>query len=88
MNNSIFGESGIQITLLLILIPVLAGLVIAIVKTYSTYMDLKNRRKLFEFNKKIENLTPEELEFYEKRRTDAQHQPFWASHAARTESED
>ena len=64
MNNSIFGESGIQITVFLILIPVLAGLLIAIVKTYSTYKNLKNRRKLFEFNKKIETLTPEELEFF------------------------
>ena len=74
MNNSIFGESGIQITVLLILIPVLAGLVIAIVKTYSTYKNLKNQRKLFEFNKKIETLTPEELDFYEKRRVEQEYQ--------------
>ena len=74
MNNSIFGESGIQITLLLILIPVLAGLVIAIVKTYSTYKDLRNRRKLFDVNKKIEKLTPEELDFYEKRKTEEEYQ--------------
>lgn len=74
MNNSIFGESGIQITVLLILIPVLAGLVIAIVKTYSTYKNLKNQRKLFEFNKKIETLTPDELDFYEKRRVEQEYQ--------------
>lgn len=74
MNNSIFGESGIQITVFLILLPVLAGLVIAIVKTYSTYKDLRNRRKLFEFNKKLEKLTPEEIQAYEKRKKEAEYQ--------------
>jgi cytochrome c oxidase cbb3-type subunit 1 len=67
MNNSIFGESGIQITLVLILLPVLVGLLIAIVKTYSTYKELKARRKLGEFQKKIQNLSPEELRIYEER---------------------
>lgn len=64
MNNSILGESGIQITVLLILFPILAGLVIAIVKTYSSYKNLKNRRRLFEFNKKVQSLSPEELAAY------------------------
>ncbi len=66
MNNSIFGESGIQITLVLILLPVLVGLILAIVKTYSTYKDLKARRKLAEFHKKIQHLSKEELERYER----------------------
>lgn len=66
MNNSILGESGIQITVLLILFPILAGLVIAIVKTYSSYKNLKNRRRLFEFNKKVQSLSPEELAAYEQ----------------------
>ena len=73
MNNSIFGESGIQITVFLILIPVLVGLLIAVVKTYGTYKEMKNRRKLFEFNKKIESLSPEELKFYEKRKTEEEY---------------
>lgn len=68
MNNSIFGESGIQLTVLLILIPVLVGLLIAIIKTYSTYKELKNRRKLLEFNKKIEKMSPAELQIYERRK--------------------
>ena len=68
MNNSIFGESGIQITFVLILVPVLVGLLIAIIKTFGTYKDLKNRRKLYEFNKKIDTLSSEELEVYEKRK--------------------
>ena len=67
MNNSIFGESGIQITLVLILLPVLVALLIAIVKTYSTYKDLKARRKLGEFQRKIRNLSSEELQVYEER---------------------
>lgn len=68
MSNSIFGESGIQLTVLLILIPVLVGLLIAIIKTYSTYKELKNRRKLLEFNKKIEKMSPAELQIYERRK--------------------
>lgn len=67
MNNSIFGESGIQITVLLILLPVLAGLIIAIVKTYGTY---KKGRRLAEFRKRIQNLSPEELAAYEEQNHD------------------
>nr|WP_311195375.1 hypothetical protein [Kaistella sp. 97-N-M2] len=52
MNNSLFGESGIQLTLLLIVIPVLVGLVIAVVKTFSTYKNLRARHQLREFEKK------------------------------------
>lgn len=66
MNNSIFGESGIQITVFLILLPLLVGLVIAIVKTYGTYKQLKQRRKLAEFRKKIQTLSEEELATYEE----------------------
>ncbi len=66
MNNSIFGESGIQITVFLILLPLLVGLVIAIVKTYGTYKQLKQRRKLTEFQKKIQTLSEQELATYEE----------------------
>ncbi|WP_034691120.1 cbb3-type cytochrome c oxidase subunit I [Kaistella palustris] len=68
MNNSLFGESGIQMTLLLILIPVLVGLLIAVVKTYSTYKNLRNRRKLLEFEKRLESLSPAEEAEYERRK--------------------
>lgn len=74
MNNSLFGESGIQMTLLLVLIPVLAGLVIAIVKTYGTYKNLTNRKQLHEFEKKIETLSPADIEQYEKRTRELEYQ--------------
>lgn len=67
MNNSLFGESGIQLTLLLILIPILTGLVIAILKTWGTYKNLVARKQLRDFDKKISTLSPEEIEQYEKR---------------------
>ena len=67
MNNALLGESGIQITLFLILIPVLAGLAIAVVKTYGTYKDLQKKRQYLDFQKKVANLSPEEIQEYEKR---------------------
>lgn len=74
MNNSLFGESGIQITVFLVIIPILAGLVIAIVKTYATYQKLRVRRKLFEFEKNVKHLSSEEIEQYEKRKKELEYQ--------------
>ena len=74
MNNSLFGESGIQITLVLVLIPILAGLLIAILKTYSTYKNLKSRRKLLDLEKKIKTLSPEEIQQYEHRKKQMEYQ--------------
>ena len=73
MNNSLFGESGIQITLVLILLPILAGLVIAIIKTYGNYRELKSRRELLEMQKKIKSLSPEEVQRYEQRRKEMEY---------------
>ena len=67
MKLSLFGESGIQITVLLILIPVLVGLLLAVIKLYSTYKYLKKRNELNAFNKKVAGLTDEEIEAYRKR---------------------
>lgn len=67
MNNSLFGESGVQLTLLLILIPILAGLVIAVIRTYGTYKDLQIRRELQDIHNKIKDLTPVEVEQYKRR---------------------
>ena len=74
MNNSLFGESGIQITLVLVLIPILAGLLIAILKTYSTYKNLKSRRELLDLEKKIKTLSPEEIQHYEHRKKQMEYQ--------------
>ncbi len=74
MNNSLIGESGIQITLVLVLIPILAGLLIAILKTYSTYKNLKSRRELLDLEKKIKTLSPEEIRHYEHRKKQMEYQ--------------
>ena len=74
MYNSLIGESGIQITLVLVLIPILAGLLIAILKTYSTYKNLKSRRKLLDLEKKIKTLSPEEIQQYEHRKKQMEYQ--------------
>ena len=74
MNNSLIGESGIQITLVLVLIPILAGLLIAILKTYSTYKNLKSRRKLLDLEKKIKTLSSEEIQHYEHRKKQMEYQ--------------
>ena len=67
MNNSLFGESGIQLTLVLILIPVIAGLVIAVVRTYAAYKNIRKQREYLDFQKKLATLTPEEIEVYESK---------------------
>lgn len=67
MNNNLFGESGIQITLLLILLPIIVALVIGVLKLYSSYLNLKKRKELSEFKKSLADLSPEELEAYAKR---------------------
>ncbi len=67
MNNSLFGESGIQLTLLLVLIPVIAGLVIAVVRTYAAYKNIRKQREYLEIQKKISTLTPAEIQDYEQK---------------------
>lgn len=74
MNNSLFGESGIQMTVFLVLIPILVGLLIAIIKTYGTYKDLRATRQLRALEKKIQTLSPEEIEKYEQRKRELEYQ--------------
>ncbi len=75
MNNSLINESGIQITVFLILIPVIVGLIIAILKLYSTYQNMKKKREFYDFQQKLENLTPSEIEAYEKQVSEEFHLP-------------
>lgn len=63
---SLFKETGIQITLLLMLMIIIAGLVILVFKFLSVYGNILKRREIAEVRKEIENLTPEELAEYEK----------------------
>lgn len=74
MNNSIFGESGIQFAVFLVLIPVLVGLFIAVLRMYSLYLNLKKRNELLSFNKKIKSLSEEEIKAYEQREKELSYQ--------------
>lgn len=67
MNSSLFGESGVQITLLLILLPIILALAIGVLKLYSSFLNLKKRKELSDFKKSLRDLTTEELEIYTKR---------------------
>lgn len=68
MNNSLFGESGIQLTLFLVVLPIIAGLAIAVVRTYAAYLNIRKRREYLEFQKKLSALTPKEIREYEEKR--------------------
>ncbi len=74
MNNSIFDESGIQLAVFLVLIPVLVGLLIAVLRMYSIYLNLKKRNELLTFNKKIKSLSEEEIKEYERREKELAYQ--------------
>lgn len=71
---SLFAESGIQITLFLILLPIIVGLIIGVVKLYNTYLNLKKKEELYKFSKKLGTLSPEELEAYNKRKEELDYQ--------------
>lgn len=73
MNNSLFGESGIQLTLLLIILPIIVALVIAVVKLYSVYLNVKKKQKLAKFSKTLDNLSDEELESYRRRQEELEY---------------
>lgn len=64
---SLFKETGIQITLLLTLMVIVAGLVIVVLKFLSIYAKILRRKESAETKKEIENLTPEEVAKYEQR---------------------
>ncbi|REC46987.1 cbb3-type cytochrome c oxidase subunit I [Chryseobacterium pennipullorum] len=64
---SLFGQTGIQITLALMLIIIIAGLIIVVLKFLSIYSNILRQRESSEIRKKIKDLNPEELNEYEKR---------------------
>jgi cytochrome c oxidase cbb3-type subunit I len=65
--SSLFSQTGIQITIVLMLIIIIAGLVVVVLKFLSVYSNILRRREHLETQKKIKNLSPEEIEQYEKR---------------------
>ena len=70
--NDLLGETGIIITIVLILIPVLVGLVLMVLKTSNVLRQLTNRRRLKEADRLAEILEdtedPELIASLEKRR--------------------
>ncbi len=67
-NKNIFSEWGIIITIILIAIPIVMASIIVIVKAYAVIERYKKRKKLEEFNKHLEELTPEEIQKLEQRK--------------------
>ena len=73
--SSLFDQTGIQITLALMLIIIIAGLIIVVLKFLSVYSNILRRREYLETQKKIENLSPEELQEYQKREEELNYEP-------------
>ncbi|MDQ1806136.1 cbb3-type cytochrome c oxidase subunit I [Chryseobacterium sp. CKR4-1] len=65
--SSLFNQTGIQITLLLMLMIIIAGLVVLIFKFLAIYGRILRRKELLETQKKIQNMSAEELHIYEER---------------------
>ena len=73
--SSLFNQTGIQITILLMLMVIIAGLVILIFKFLSIYGRILRRKELQEARKKIEDMSSEELAAYERREKELNFQP-------------
>ncbi len=69
-SQGIWNESGILLTVFLIVIPLLAACTIAIVKAYGALSHFVKQRELDRFNKKLENLSPEEIRQLEQRKAE------------------
>lgn len=74
-DSSLFNQAGIQITLALMLIIVIAGLIIVVLRFLGIYAKILKRRELTETYKKIKNLNPEELQEYERREKELSFEP-------------
>lgn len=74
-DSSLFNQTGIQLTLALMLIIVIAGLIIVVLRFLGIYGEILKRRELKETQKKIQNLTPEELQEYERRERELGFEP-------------
>jgi len=65
--SSLLNQTGIQVTLLLMLIVIIAVLVVLIFKFLSIYARILRQRELLEVQKKIENMSADELKEYEQK---------------------
>ncbi len=67
-NKNLFSESGIIITLILILIPVLIAAVIVVLKAYGIFTKYFKKKELEKFNAYLKELSPEEITKLEQRK--------------------
>lgn len=67
-NKNLFSESGIIITLILILIPVLIAAVIVVLKAYIIFTKYFKKKELEKFNAYLKELSPEEITKLEQRK--------------------
>jgi cytochrome c oxidase cbb3-type subunit 1 len=74
-DSSLFNQAGIQITLALILIIIIAGLIIVVLRFLGIYAKILKHRELTETYKKIKNLNTEELQEYERREKELSFEP-------------
>ena len=71
--QNVLSESGVIITIILIMIPVIAGSVIAIVKSFAIIKSFRQKKELEKFNQRVENLTPGEIKELEKRKEELEY---------------
>lgn len=67
-NKNLFSESGIIITLVLILIPVLIAAVIVVLKAYGIFTKYFKKKELEKFKAYLKELSPEEITKLEQRK--------------------
>ena len=60
-NKNLFSESGIIITLILILIPVLVAAMIVVLKAFKLFKSYFQKKELEKFNTYLKELNPEEI---------------------------
>ncbi len=66
--KNIFSESGIIITIFLILIPVIIATIIIVLKARAMVNQYRQRKELEKFNEYLKGLSPEEIEKLEQRK--------------------
>ena len=67
-NKNLFSESGIIITLILILIPVLIAAMIVVLKAFKLFKKHFKKKELEKFNTYLKELNPEEITKLEQRK--------------------
>ena len=71
--KNIFSESGIIITLILIIIPVITASVILVIKAFGILNKYLKKKELEKFNIYLKGLTPEEIIKLEQRKAELEY---------------